>query len=355
MRVQRIAVLTLLLFATASLFAAAPAVPPLWLDLKPGNYKVGFETMNVKGDGKQLHPLPLRVWYPASKDDGKAMTFRDYILVDQNDTAGLENALKAAGVSPKTTSDLLTAPVFARQGAKAVQRPFHVVLVAQGNGHLTADQAVLAEYIASYGFVVVTMPSITYFKGETKSDADVAARAKEQAADIDRAALALQVDETRDVTVIGHSFGARAALYYAALFRSAGSRTTMVQGTVNTSVQSTQPLRAVISLDGGIGTATAPSSMDSIREARYTAPILHLYETTEDFMKPDFTFLRALRSPRLFLEEVPGLRHTHFTSMGFASALFPEIAKATKAPQDVTQQVSAVASRVLQFIRFTPK
>ena len=100
------------------------------------------------------------------------------------------------------------------------------------------------------------------------------------------------------MAVVGHSFGARAALLLA---------------------MSEPSVRAVVSLDGGIGAKTGRGQLERsglFRPEAMTAPILHFYEEVDAFMAPDWSLIASLAGSRRFLVKVPAMRHVHFTSVG---------------------------------------
>jgi pimeloyl-ACP methyl ester carboxylesterase len=106
---------------------------------------------------------------------------------------------------------------------------------------------------------------------------------------------------------VGHSFGARGALLYDMRERR---------------------VAALVSLDGGIGTATGRAGFEaapSFRAGSARAPILHFYQPLDKFMTPDFGLLRSHDSAERWLVRVPGLHHHQFTSLGAASMAFPQL------------------------------
>ena len=138
-----------------------------------------------------------------------------------------------------------------------------------------------------------------------QSEADVPVAAQRQAEDllnIKRRLAQLGIGDASRTAAIGHSLGARAALLLAMHDSS---------------------VKALVSLDGGIGTASA---IDAFKRApwfslsRPVPPVLHMYESADPFMAPDFSLLRALRSPNLVLRELTGLHHVHFSTLGFQAS-----------------------------------
>jgi dienelactone hydrolase len=306
-------------------FSAAiqPAgTPAIWAGLHAGTHGVGVARV-VRDD------LEVTYWYPALSG-GRAMRLKD--LSAKPDV--FVDGLIADKMPPGLARAYGESPLFARLDAPRAAGRFPLVLVGQGNGQAAPDQAVLAEFLASHGFVVATTPSPT-LRSPMKSADDVGPFAQRQAEELSRAASLLGdlggVDVAR-MGVVGHSFGARAALLVA---------------------MHEPRLRAGVSLDGGIGTA---QGVDSFRRApwfdanRVTPPILHIYETSDSFMSPDFTLLRQLRGP-VTLEEALGLRHVHFTTLGFKAVMDPEMARLTALGAGGPATLRNVAGRVLAFLQ----
>jgi len=206
--------------------------------------------------------------------------------------------------------------------------------VAQGNGQDVADQVVLCEFLASHGYVVATTPS-PMRRIPLEHEEQIAPLAEFQATELASAAIKIRallpVDTTR-IGVIGHSFGARAALLLA-------MRNPRVRG--------------LVSLDGGIGTSTGVQLFRAAPSFHADAKLpatLHFYETLSTFMQPDFTLLESLHTERLRLERTSGMHHIHFTTYGFAAAAFPEVARVTHATKETRGNVTQVARETLAFL-----
>jgi len=287
----------------------------LWAGLLPGRFHAGYRHV----DGVDL-------WYP-SQTDGASMHFRDYLGTDAPD---LEKFLHERGISRDGVVSFVDAHVYATRDAIAAKGRFPLVLIAQGNGQDAADQAVLAEFLASHGYVVASVPS-PMKKHPMTGEPQIGAFAEEQESALERArgvaARVVRIEKNRQA-VIGHSFGARAALLLAARDRN---------------------IRAIVSLDGGIGTATGNQFLKFDRHAKLP-PVLHIYEELDPFMKPDFTFLKELRTASLATTPTTDMHHIHFTTYGFAAAAIQEVATVTKAGPHVRESVARTAQLVLTFL-----
>ena len=303
------------------------SVPRLWNGLVQGRSDVGFRHLEGR--------TQVDVWYP-SAGGGARMVYRDYA----GDAAtSLESFLTGTGISKATVDSLLNSPLMAMAAGPPRTGSFPLVLLSHGNRQSAADQAVLGEFLASHGFVVASTPS-PMLRTPMERQSQIAQFAEEQAEDLVTAvsvvASAIPVDTSR-LFLVSHSFGARSALLMA---------------------MRNPRVRALVSLDGGIGTATgieelraAPSFHADVR----LPPILHVYEELDEFMKPDLAFLRSLRADTLVLERLQAMHHVHFTTYGFAAAAFPEIAQVTGATTATSFEVRNTVARVLDFIQSRSK
>lgn len=339
-----ILVLSLVACTSTAPTAAPTGTPSLWAGLTPGKYPVGFVSSTLPTDP---HPLQVSVWYPAGPG-GKQMHYRDYLLLNLTEAAtrpakeDREKALADAksflttnGVSASSADSLINAAMDAHANAPVAAGRFPLVMVMQGNGQSASAQAVLAEFLASHGYVVATIPSITRTTGPMQSEKEVAPKAETEVADIERAIQSLaewpDIERSMPPAFVAHSFGSRSALMYAMH----------------------HPVSAIVSLEGGIGTATGQESMVNSKAVDLKAnvpPILHFYEVNDDRAVPDFRLLRSLHTPDLQLVRLDSLRHVHFSSDGFASVMIPDMAKVTKAGPDLKRDVEAYAQQTLAYL-----
>ena len=309
-------------FVCVSLLVSALQPPPIWAGLSPGRYAVGISSIKTSD-------VEITYWYPAS-NKGRPQTVRDLAsspatFARDADIDGLDETLIRRYGDQR---------LFATHGAKPLSGRRPLVVFAQGNQQRPLHQAVLAEFLASHAFVVASGASTT-IDAPMKSAEDVGLAAQRET---ERLQLVFgimtarpEVDATH-VGVAGHSFGARAALLIAMHEPS---------------------IRALVSLDGGIGTA---QSMDSYRRASWfradaeVPPVLHLYETNDAFMAPDFTLLKSLRLRGLKLQQIDGLRHVHFTTLGFAAAADPELQQAVGMTPSGPAGLKEMANATLAFL-----
>jgi dienelactone hydrolase len=318
--------------------------------LPAGTLPVGFTLlarMDSSRASSQARLLDVGVWYPAREAPGARLTYRDYVLLTPMPRAGgpatdsahreldgLVALLVTRGAADTIVRKWLGAPMLAARNAPPAGGRFPLVLIAQGNAQTVHDQAPLAEYLASFGYVVATTPSPMRVTPLT-DEHEMGPRAGEQALDLAFAleVLAARLDVLdRRIGLVGHSFGARAALLLA-----------MLEPRVS----------AVVSLDGGIGTATGRSSLEALpsyRTASMRAPILHFYEELDPFMAPDFGLMRTLTGTDRWLVSVPALHHHHFTSLGAVSIEHPSLRSAIAATAATPRAYGSVARATREFL-----
>ena len=222
---------------TATLPTRSRPAPPsaLWGDLRPGAYATGVRaefrydhsrtwkstrsndgTFSPDVDGR---PVQINIWYPASvSSSDKTMRFADY--VDQSapeNFATLNNVMKqrnrddASGSVPRSDiPKLQTSEMNAYRDAQPYAGRFPTVLYFGGLNAPINDNAVMAEYLASHGYVVASISLIgpsneQTFQSRTSDDLEASVR------DMEFAWSVLQnepyVDKTK-LAVMGHSVGA---------------------------------------------------------------------------------------------------------------------------------------------------
>ena len=326
----------------ALLVLSAELVPAAVL----GPHGVGFQVVGARDASRLLEgaarPVQIGVWYPAAAAPGTPLAFGDYVAlaaaertldsVTPEQARGARDSWKrfltGNGVAEPALDAWLEAPTHARSEAAAAAGRFPLVLVAQGNGQTLADQAVLAELVASHGYVVATSPSQIRLGASMESEADVLPNAREQARDLAFVAVRvapLPFVDAHQLAFVGHSFGARSALLAA--------------------LQEPRSV-ALVSLDGGIGAATAKAWLDAdtgLDPAAARFALLHLYETEDAMMAPDFALFERMRSCARRLVRVPSLHHRHFSSYGFAAAAIPDLKDADAGTVSGIQTLAAQA------------
>lgn len=304
-------------------------------------------TVVRRGSPATARTLQISVWYPAA-GSGTALNYGYYFdlaaseLAPASDSAiaaaraGYAAFLVAQGMTAAAVEQWFAAAVGAARdpAPRAGRRP--LILIAQGNGQSAVDQSPLAEQLASAGFVVATCPSYTRISGPPHDEADLGPGAEEQAddlADIVNLVSKRPDVDARRIGIVGHSLGARGALFLAMRDRR---------------------VRALVSLDGGIGAASGNASMaasPSFASRRLRAHVLHFYETEDAFMTPDFTLLADLREADIVLAHTPGLHHHHFTSLGHWCDRVPGLPTATRGDSATSATVFRIERTTVAFMR----
>ena len=342
-----------LLLSVLLLGVAAPAAAPT-------SSSIGFrviERLDTARSSPQFsngRPIQIAFWYPspfasASASASRELTYRDYYLLSARETsfspstaASDEQALAefraflaSAGVKPAEAESLLSTRMHAARDAAPLPGRFPLVLIAQGNDQSAHDQAFLAELLAARGFAVASVPSQARIGGHMKSEQEVPAQARDQAADL---AFALKIVRGEGNVrpgrygLVGHSFGARSALLLAMRDTDVG---------------------ALVSLDGGIGAATAKGVFEKTRgfdREAAVAPILHLYEIGDRFPVSDLAPLRALVRSDRWLVRVDDMRHVHFSSLGVLAGEAPSLTAVTSADPSTKDAWDAVAAATAGFL-----
>ena len=183
---------TILLAVSAVLATPVPAAAetpwPLWGSLEPGPHAVGYRTLETYdhsrsfGDKRDLRgavragarsrPLQISLWYPAAPESGRPLAFGEYLDRVPRETdfsVPLEgNGYRevwiarqvASGAARARLEAVLAAPTAARLDAEPAAGRFPLVLIAPGFGASAWLESLLAEHLASRGYLVASSPSM---------------------------------------------------------------------------------------------------------------------------------------------------------------------------------------------------
>ncbi len=231
-------VISLVILNAASFSAEPGLVPPFWRDLGQGPYAVGFRVIYYRDQARKwvpgaVHdpgrPIRVSVWYPATPvASARPMTYGDYLhhegpdgfrhvdeTLDRMDRESWLADLRELVPSVDSTfARLLATPVAAYRDASPAPGHFPLVLYSGGKASRADANVELGEYLASYGYIVATVPQL----GLSREAIELGSSPEEislHASDFDAALVPLhgisQIDFHRIATA-GHSAGGEVAV-----------------------------------------------------------------------------------------------------------------------------------------------
>lgn len=158
---------------------------PLWGRLEPGTYEVGFRRVwtldrsriwprssNLDSlKGNVARPIRIDVWYPAKCVDRQRVRLRNYLNMeppgaDFEDLVFLthrwdEYSYRGLVNKDSTAFDrLMNAETAVCSSATAAPGRFPLVMYSAGWFNRAPDNTILAEFLATHGFVVATVPQL---------------------------------------------------------------------------------------------------------------------------------------------------------------------------------------------------
>jgi dienelactone hydrolase len=306
----------------------------LWEALVPGHYAVGYRSELLVDSSRTWRvtrsyarpfspdslgrPIRLSVWYPARPQPAaRRMVFGEYsrtaappAFADYIDALRLrDSVIVTLTVQPREVTELNRLEVDAVRDAPAAVGRFPVVLLLGGLNAETTAQSVLAEYLASNGYVVATVP----WTGLDENHPD-ATRDQQglEAVTRDLEFAWAKLRATRDVSpvrvaVVGHSLGGLIAPIEA-----------MRNGDVS----------AAIGLDatyGFEGAASVLTSFYGYAPRRMTAAVLDLRKAAgEQNTVLDLSALHAWYYADRSFVTLRHIRHSEFTTYSLISDAFHE-------------------------------
>lgn len=233
-----------LVLVGGALYCVAPAedtAPVLWGGLTPGPYAIGYRVVCVFDPSRTWHasrtysdpqfsadvagrPVRISVWYPAIAGKDRMRT-TDYIhnrvpeafRVAEAALEARDSRVIAEWTTASDLEKLMQSPTGAYRGAQPVTGAFPLVLYVSGVNGYTESNLVMAEFLASHGFVVGTVPSL----GETDSQTEQTfgkTSLETSARDLEFAWSVLRQDANVSKAgfgVVGHSLGGIVALMLA--------------------------------------------------------------------------------------------------------------------------------------------
>jgi Platelet-activating factor acetylhydrolase, isoform II len=325
---KRVSVSCAFILATLTFFVARGQAFPLWGNLKPGPYSVGYKTLltydlsrpaipqigSPEAPGRQMQ---ISVWYPARLQERPSyLRFDEYVVLQsreldfsiltqekrqQSRQSFMEGPL-ARGANMARLDALLRTPTAAIKNARPATGRFPLIIFAHSS---VANESILCEYLASHGFIVAAVPS----KGSFEYDFDVGLSGLETLIKDMEFVLASAkkfpfVDGQR-LALIGMSFGSAAVIGFQTRHSEVG---------------------AMISLDGGIGEGGVSFLLTRTPYygvSRIKAPLLHLY--TPNNPNLDLTRMEGYKYATRYLVSIPRMRHSDFVAHGMLEQIVPKM------------------------------
>ncbi len=170
----------LILYITTSV---AFTVQELLPELDYGPYQVGFKTIEAFDNGRTYgfsnisgnnsRPIQISLWYPTTEGKKKPMTYLDYDYtsvteVDFNaDEAKTKSQFRDERIerfrlnkADLTALDqIMNMEMIAKRNSAFMAESFPLIIYNPGGNEKAYENCIMAEYLASYGYVVVSTPS----------------------------------------------------------------------------------------------------------------------------------------------------------------------------------------------------
>lgn len=299
----------------------------LWGSLDHGPYAVGYRVIYAFDKSRTWHlsrtssepgfspdvlgrPVRISVWYPAITGDSK-MRMTDYIHNRAPETfRAAEAALEkrderviAEWVPTGEFQKFMQSPVAAYLEALPAVGRFPLVLYSAGVNGYTESNLVLAEFLASHGFVVATVPSLGDSNAQPEQTFSTIAL-ETSARDLEFAWSVLRQESNVDKSgfgTLGHSLGGVVALMLAL---------------------SNSNVLAVAGLDGTYGFAEGHEWLTSsyrYNPQRMQAALLDIRRADAQL---DLQAVDSFHHSERFLTAMPGMSHGDFTSFVMGAQAF---------------------------------
>ncbi len=353
-RLQQIGALAVMVLAAS----ARGAGPPGWATLTPGPFAVGFKSSwrldpsraynrvfddkTTYASGKAPRPILINMWYPAEPAKNlEPMPHRGYLDIRSADPQFSKLADNLIGYEqdvvrwevvrkrkPELTAGerqllegLWNAATAAIRNAPPVERRFPLVIYHSGGGSSFEDNAVLCEFLASHGYVVLG----SAFQEPSGRSFNIDGRLG-SARDMEYLiayAYDLPDVDWKHIGIVGHSAGAQAALMFQA--------------------QDASPVDAVVSLD-------TTQDYTGLADHRWDDMIKPILENRSNSRRPllfvanshaVFEFADQLTDADRYYLTFRDLGHNDFVSQGVRWREFESLAH----PDDQTRRNERDAAR----------
>lgn len=294
--------------ATLAVFIIGAAAPPIWGPLKPGPHFVGITAEPLPTVGSGARAI---IWWP-TRTRTKPLSIAELAVLICGDApdgvspclADTQDQLKSAGFagSQARFRDLTRAPVFAGTlAALDYRKKLPVVLLEGSRAGLANDFIILAEFLASWGYVVVSVNDASLaFPGYT------AERARQRASAI-RETLRLLASksgaDTDRIGTVAWSFGGVV---------------------VPLAADGDDRFRAEVSFDSAVnysyGGAILRDAVPGVLASKRCRPLLHLLPAETNTVAKDDSYVGS--SGTTYRATLPGYSHASFNDQRGVMAAF---------------------------------
>jgi dienelactone hydrolase len=308
---------------------------PIWGKLTPGPHAVGFQVLfrkdpsrpfKAKRDyqgnilaGDRERPIQISVWYPAT-GSGKStfISFEDYVYLTTSEQTGAESndqqkqnaftAFKnrwAQRAADENIRAALKSKTLALRDADPVKDRFPLVLIAPSSGLSSpVSSAVLAEFLASHGYVVASSPAMGLNSRQLSFNSLGVMTQLQDLQFLIASLHSFSAVDPNKLAVIGFSFGGLA-----------GSLLAMYNGDVDAFVS----LETVAANKYGYSVLFQNPLYDP---PLLRVPVLHLTAQEKDESSDD-AFLKAIKYAPLTVVKLKGMTPGDFSSFTMITPLIP--------------------------------
>jgi dienelactone hydrolase len=362
--IRLVSLTTLILTVFGHVSSAKAQSFPLWGNLQPGAYSVGYRTTivpdrsrifiperNYEGKlyaGERSRPLPIQIFYPAQLSPNTArMVYGDYLNL-RGETPAAASVAEGLRERAHVIHDyyqakylqayrnglyekLINLPSAAVRDAPTAQGRFPVIIYGGGAGFGMEENTVLWEFLASHGYVVAVAPLMG---ANTVSSTADAAGLETQARDMEFLFEHMQAFPAADMSrvgAMGFSYGGQAALLMA---------------------MRNPDVKAVVGLDPSfIGSHYSQflKSSPFYNVDNVTVPVLEFHRRDAETVTYDVT--NALKYSERYSFEISDLNHVDFDNYALLySAVLPEQAKQNSPVAARKAAYEAISRYVVDFL-----
>lgn len=343
---------------------------PLWNGLVSGPYKVGFraewkqdytrtwgQSESVKESYSQRpfsRPVRLTMWYPAEvSSSSKQNKFSNYLFISATDPLSklAESIVEMQDIgtenkglhglfsgNEKEYNKLLNTEVASYTNTTFLKgKIFPLIIYSLGQNDYTLENTVLFEYLASYGYIVVTVPHFGMSPRKDYLLIDDALSFDTQVRDLEFSLSEMLKYPNVDASKIG------------ALGMSMGSVYTLLMAGKNNNIKALAGLDGTVM--GGLESfAYKYQNLPYYDSSNVKVPILEIFR--EDHH--DLSVLSSLKFSDRYLLEIKGLIHADFTASPlytlYTSRILPDsLALATRTPEYAAAEHKKICGNVRLF------